>query len=230
MQLKEYLKLAQLNIDIDILDQPVINFIQAFHAAADENELTNDEDRLYGYEVPKISSDGSCSIPNMPDPEYYDLADILGGRNQITTHKLAILNALVNLAARAMSVDWLGIYQKRTKTDGSHVLVKLAYWGAISRAEFPLTQAFAAQSNNSTVGMNGAATIINDIPKYLESGGPYYNCDPRVKAEACMPLFGPKTSHIAGIVDAEAWQGDFFSNQTLAPLLALCMVVPAFLV
>jgi len=43
-------------------------------------------------------------------------------------------------------------------------------------------------------------------------------------------LFGRKTSHIAGIIDAEAWQGDFFSNQTLAPLLALCMVVPAFLV
>lgn len=230
MQLKEYLRLAQLNLDIDILDQPVTDFIQAFHAAADENEPTHDEDTLYGYEVPKVTPDGSCSLPNTSDSEYYDLADILGGRSRTTTDKLAVLNAMVNLAAGAMSVDWLGIYQKCAKPDGSHVLVKLAYRGAISRAEFPLTQAFAAQSNNSTVGMNGVAKIIDDIPKYIESGGPYYNCDPRVKAEACMPLFSPKTRRVVGIIDAEAWKEDFFSKRALAPLLALCVVVPAFFI
>ncbi|UCD32434.1 MAG: hypothetical protein JSV38_00580 [Desulfobacterales bacterium] len=187
MQLKHYLTSARLNLDIDMLHQPVTNYIQTLHAAVAKTNSANDEARLYVYKVPKVSPDGSCSISNMPDFEHYDLADILGGRNPITTDKLAILNALVNLTAGAMSVDWLGIYQKRAKPDGSHVLVKLAYRGAVSRAEFSLTPAFATQSNNSMVGMNGEAKIINDIPKYIASDGPYYNCDSRVKAEACMP-------------------------------------------
>jgi putative methionine-R-sulfoxide reductase with GAF domain len=78
--------------------------------------------------------------------------------------------------------------------------------------------------------MDGVARIINDIPEYIKAGGPYYNCDSRVKAEACLPLFARSPSRIVGIVDAEAWQTDFFSNKTFAPLLALCIVVPEFLI
>ncbi|MFC1814234.1 GAF domain-containing protein [Thermodesulfobacteriota bacterium] len=154
----------------------------------------------------------------------------MGGRNPDTTNQLARLNALVTRIAEAMSVDWLGIYQRRTKKDGSDVLVKLAYHGAKSRAEFPLNEAFAAQSNNSTVGLTGEGRIINNIPEYINSGGPYYNCDPRVKAEACLPLFSRGPKAVVGIVDAEAWHTDFFSTKTLAPLLALCIVLPEFLI
>ena len=230
IQLETYVQLAQLDLDGDRLNQPVTAHIQAFLAAAHENIQTKREDRLYCYEVPKITSNGACSILSTPDPETYDLTDIIGGRSQRTTRKLGILNTMVDSAVVAMSVDWLGIYQSRTKEDSSRVLVKLAYWGAMSRAEFPLTEEFAAQSNNSTVGISGTAKIINDIPQYVESGGPYYNCDSRVKAEACMPLFSRETGHIVGIIDAEAWRTGFFSDQTLAPLLALCMVVPEFLI
>lgn len=230
MQLKQYLKLAQLQLYSDVFDKSVTNYIHEFHGVASKDIPIDNETTLYSYEIPKISLDGSCSIFNTPDSEYYDLAEILGGRNQNTTHKLAILNKLVTQTAIAMSVDWLGVYQRRTKHDGSDVLVKLAYWGALSRAEFPLTEEFAAQSNNSTVGMNGVARIINDIPEYIKAGGPYYNCDSRVKAEACLPLFARSPSRIVGIVDAEAWQTDFFSNKIFAPLLALCIVVPEFLI
>lgn len=230
MQLKQYLKLAQIELDSDVLDQSVTNYIHEFHGIASKDIPIGKEAILYSYEVPKIIPNGSCSIFNTPDTEYYDLTEILGGRNQNTTRKLAILNKLVTQTAIAMSVDWLGIYQRRTKYDGSDLLVKLAYRGALSRAEFPLTEEFAAQSNNSTVGMNGVARIINDITEYIKVGEPYYNCDPRVKAEACLPLFARSSNRIEGIVDAESWQTDFFSNQTIAPLLALCIVVPEFLI
>ena len=230
IRLEIYLKLAQLDLDGDGLDRSVADYVRKFLAATHENIPTRREDKLYVYEVPKVSSNGTCSISSTPALETYDLTDIIGGRTQRTTRKLDILNSMVNSAAAAMSVDWLGIYQTFAKQDGSRVLVKLAYHGAVSRAEFPLTEEFAAQSNNSTVGMSGTAKIINDIPKYVESGGPYYNCDSRVKAEACMPLFSRETGHIVGIIDAEAWRTGFFSDQTLAPLLALCMVVPEFLI
>jgi putative methionine-R-sulfoxide reductase with GAF domain len=230
MPLKQYIQLAQLDLDMDELAVPVADFIKKYRKIAAENIPPKNEASLYSYEVPGLSPDGSCAMPDASDPEYYDVSEILGGRNPNTTDQLARLNALITLTAEAMSVDWLGIYQRRTKQDGSDVLVKLAYHGAKSRAEFPLNEAFAARSNNSSVGLTGEGRIINNIPEYINSGGPYYNCDPRVKAEACLPLFSRGPKAVAGIVDAEAWHTDFFSTKTLAPLLALCIVAPEFLI
>lgn len=230
MQLKQYMQLAQLDFDMGELAVPVADFTNKYRKVAAENTFPKNGASLYSYEVPGLGPDGSCAIPDAADSEHYDLSEILGGRNPETTNRLAGLNTLVTLTAEAMSVDWLGIYQRRTKQDGSEVLVKLAYHGAKSRAEFPLNEAFAAQSNNSTVGLTGVGRIINNIPEYIHSGGPYYNCDPRVKAEACLPLFSWSTKAVVGIIDAEAWHTDFFSSKTLAPLLALCIVTPEFLI
>jgi L-methionine (R)-S-oxide reductase len=229
MPLKQYSQLARLDLDMEELAVPVADLIKKFRKIATENIPPKNEASLYSYEVPGLSPDGSCAIPDASDPEHYNLSEILGGRNPGTTAQLARLNALVTFAAGSMSVDWLGIYQRRTKQDGSDVLVKLAYHGAKSRAEFPLNEAFAAQSNNSTVGLTGEGKIINNIPEYINSGGPYYNCDPRVKAEACLPLFSRGQKAVVGIIDAEAWHTGFFSTKTLAPLLALCIVAPEFL-
>lgn len=230
MELDKYLQLAQLHLDSNVLAKSVADYMDEFRLVADGDIPSGNEDMLYSYKVPRLSPDGSCAISDTADPESYDLSKILGGRSPDTTPRLAILNELVNHAAGAMSVDWLGIYQRLTKNDGSDVLVKLAYYGAMSRAEFPLNEEFAAQSNNSTVGMTGAARIINDIPEYIKSNGPYYSCDRRVKAEACLPLFAPNSITIVGIIDAEAWRTDFFTNKTLALLLALCIVTPDFLI
>ena len=46
---------------------------------------------------------------------------------------------------------------------GIPVLVKLAYVGRPSRAEFPLTKEFAEKSTNSTVGLTGRATVIASL-------------------------------------------------------------------
>ena len=78
--------------------------------------------------------------------------------------------------------------------------------------------------------MSGIGLIINNIAKYIDAGGPYYNCDTRVKAEACLPLLTFNPSHIVGIIDAEAWHTNYFSSASLAPLLALCLVAPEFLI
>ncbi|MBU2225276.1 MAG: hypothetical protein KKB00_14700, partial [Gammaproteobacteria bacterium] len=108
---------------------------------------------------------------------------------------------------------------------GETVLVKLSYFGAPSRAEFPLTTEFAAISNNSTVGLSGKARIINDVPAYLQQGGEYYTCDPKVLAEACIPLYD-EAGQVVGIIDSEAFQTQLFEGDELALLIATAITVP----
>jgi putative methionine-R-sulfoxide reductase with GAF domain len=142
---------------------------------------------------------------------------------------LAVLKDLLNHVAQVTGVNWLGMYQARTKADGEQVLVKLAYQGALSLPEFPLTPGWATRSNNSAVGLSGTARVINDVRAYVRAGGSYYTCDPKVLAEACLPLFTSGSREVIGIIDAEAWRKDFFTDDTLAPLLALCVLAPEWL-
>ena len=123
---------------------------------------------------------------------------------------------------------WFGIYQARQNPAGEAVLVKLSYFGAPSRAEFPLTAEFAAISNNSTVGLSGKARVINSVASYLQQGGEYYTCDPKVQAEACLPLYA-QSGRILGIVDAEDFQPEVFNPQALALLVAVCLTIPDYL-
>ena len=111
---------------------------------------------------------------------------------------------------------------------GEPVLVKLAYYGAASRAEFPLSSEFAKISNNSTVGLTGKAKVINDVAAYLGTGGEYYTCDPKVQAEACLPLYN-QSGKIIGIVDAEDFNKNVFTADAMALLVAVCLTVPAYL-
>src|SRR6202008_281064 len=98
---------------------------------------------LYTYPVPMLTEDGTCSIVNEMAPAPYDLTAILGGRSDQTTRRLALLERLVECAQETTGADWVGIYQRRTNAAGIPVLVKLAYVGRPSRAEFPLTAEFA---------------------------------------------------------------------------------------
>ena len=74
-----------------------------------------------------------------------------------------------------------------------------------------------------------SGTVINNVEQYLAAGGEYYTCDPKVKAEACLPLFNAQQQCI-GIVDGEAFNTDFFDKATLALLIACCIKIPHFLV
>jgi L-methionine (R)-S-oxide reductase len=184
-------------------------------------------DRLYLYRVPQMSADGSCSIHHELNPVPYDVAPALGGRSIGASMSLMTLDALVSAVHLKVMTDWLGIYQARAVAAG-RALVKLAYRGLESRAEFPLTEAFAQTSNNSAVGLTGKPRLIQDLHSHRESGGAYYECDPKIQSEFCLPLFNSAFETV-GIIDAESTKPSHFTNERLALLTALAIEVPKHL-
>jgi L-methionine (R)-S-oxide reductase len=183
---------------------------------------------LYTYSVPLLTENGACSVANALAPVPYDLASILGGRSEQTTRRLALLERLVERVQETTGSDWVGIYQRRTNPAGTPVLVKLAYVGLASRAEFPLTEEFAQRSTNSTVGLTGRAHVIDDVAKHVEAGGGFYVCDEGIQSEACVPILGGDNG-VGGIVDAEAKPKGFFGADRLTVLAAAALVAPAVL-
>ena len=137
--------------------------------AMGEKVDVGDGGSLYTYPVPMMTEDGTCSVVDQMAPVPYDLAPILGGLSDQTTRRLALLERLVERAQETTGADWVGIYQRRRNSAGVEVLVKVAYVGRPSRAEFPLTHEFAQRSTNSTVGLTGRATVIDDVGKHVEA-------------------------------------------------------------
>lgn len=181
----------------------------------------------WSYQVPELGEGGACSLFGQLAEEPYDLAATLG-QSEATAAALSQLTAVVQNYQQSNDSDWFGIYQKRQNPQGETVLVKLAYFGAASRAEFPLTAEFAQISNNSTVGLTGKAKVINDVTAYLTAGGEYYTCDPKVLSEACLPLLNTK-GELAGIIDAEAFKRQAYHTDALVRLVAICLVLPDLL-
>ena len=180
------------------------------------------------YRVPELGEGGACSLFGQLADEPYDLTAILGGQTDVNQRALTQLSLITAFYRQHSGLDWFGIYQARPNMSGDNVLVKLAYYGAASRAEFPLNATFAQISNNSTVGLSGKAKVINDVAAYLGSGGEYYTCDPKVQAEACLPLFD-QSGKICGIVDAEDFNKNVFTADAMALLVAVCLTIPAYL-
>jgi len=183
---------------------------------------------LYSYPVPMLTEDGACSIVDQLAPVPYDLGAILGGRNEQTTRRLALLGRLVERTRETTGADWVGVYQRRPNAAGVPVLVKVSYVGRPSRAEFPLTHEFALRSTNATVGLTGRSTVIDDVSRHVEAGGGFYVCDDGVQSEACVPILVPGCE-VAGIVDAEAKPRGFFGAERLAVVAALALVAAAVL-
>jgi len=202
--------------------------IRDFMEAMGEKVAIGDPASLYTYQVPMLTEDGSCSIVDQLAPVPYDLAGILGGRTEQNTRRLALMERLVERAQETTGADWIGIYQRRRNPAGLEVLVKLSYVGRPSRAEFPLTTEFAERSTNSTVGLTGRATVIDDVSKHVESGGGFYVCDDGVQSEACVPVLDA-ARQVIGIVDAEAKPKGFFGAERLAVIAALAIAAPAVL-
>lgn len=183
----------------------------------------------YSYLVPKLSEDGTCSLIEELDSNPYDLSNVLGGRTAANDRFLGELDTLLVSINNQVKAGWIGIYKRFDSTSDSK-LVKLVYQGIPSRAEFPLTKEFAANSNNSTVGMTGKAVIIQDVSSYLKKGGPYYKCDGKVNSEACLPVFNKNFSKVIGIIDAESHESNFFNKEKIARLIALCIILENLLV
>ena len=186
-------------------------------------------DALYRYEVPLNSEDGSCSLIDEMDPAPYDLSRILGSENEANTRKLKLLNIMVTRANIVTGADWVGIYQRRINPVGNEVLVKLAYRGRPSRAEFPLNAEFAKGSTNSTVGLSGQATLIDDVAVHKAEGGGFYVCDDAVQSEICLPIFDPADGKVLGIIDAEASPKAFFNADRQSTIVAMALVTIALL-
>lgn len=180
------------------------------------------------YQVPELGEGGSCSLFDQLSSTPYDLAARLGGPTAGNLQLLQQVTALVKFYQQHSGSQWFGVYKKidqkidqtDTGLDGNAVLVKLAYFGAASRAEFPLTPEFAAISNNSTVGISGKGRIINNVSAYLATGGEYYTCDPKVQAEACLPILAAD-GRVLGIIDSEAFTQNIFTGAELALLVAV---------
>lgn len=185
---------------------------------------------LFSYEVPVLSPDGSCSANKGLADEPYDLREILNIRtNEDEARikpKLVKLYSIINGVQQELKADWIGIYQVAKKTNDIDVLVKLAYQGSPSRAEFPLTPEFAQLSNNSTVGISGKGIVINNIS---EHEGAYYVCDSEVNSEVCLPIYNHDLSEVIGIVDAESFKVDHFSDRNIALVAKLCFQLSDYL-
>lgn len=226
-RVQQYLVRANLDSLLDYT--PVIEkSVAAFIVALGDLPPGFADDALYSYQVPMLSDDGSCSLIEELAPQPYDLTDILGGRNEANKRKLLLLNQLVEHATQLTGADWLGIYQARQNNMANTVLVKLAYRGRPSRAEFPLNAEFAKGSTNSTVGLNGHAKVIDDVAAFTAEGGGFYVCDDAVQSETCLPIFD-EAGKIIGIIDAEASPKAFFNSDRLSNLVAMALVAPALL-
>lgn len=226
-RIRAYLRAAGLEVLVG-REGEVERAVHDLMAALEEKVDVGDGNSLYSYPVPMLSADGTCSVADELAPVPYDLGAILGGRSAQTTRRLALLERLVERAQETTGAEWIGIYQRRANPTGVPVLVKLAYVGRPSRAEFPLTKEFAAGSTNSTVGLTGRATVIDDVTRHVEGGGGFYVCDREVQSEACIPVLDGRLQ-VAGIVDAEAKPKGFFTSARLAVVAAAALVASAIL-
>ena len=209
---------------VPVIEKAIHDFIAQLSTPMDVST-----DALYRYEVPLISEDGSCSLIDEMDPSPYDLARILGGESETNTRKLKLLNIIVTRATMVTGADWIGIYQQRMNPVGNPVLVKLAYRGRPSRAEFPLNTEFAKVSTNSTVGLSGQAKLIDDVAAYTAAGGGFYVCDDAVQSEICVPILDAVDGKVIGIIDAEASPKTFFNADRQSAIVAMALVAVALL-
>jgi putative methionine-R-sulfoxide reductase with GAF domain len=181
------------------------------------------------YRVPVLTPDGTCSAGDDLASDPYDLRPILGvtpAQEKRALAGLEQLHGLIEGAQQTLHADWIGVYQKAVNAEGIPVLVKLAYQGSPSRAEFPLTEAFAELSNNSTVGLSGKGVVIRSV---AEHQGAYYVCDGNVNSEACLPIYNQDFTEVVGIVDAEAFTDGHFDGDNLATVVKLSQQLSDYL-
>lgn len=191
------------------------------HANATAPASLEEAAALCEWEVPKLSAAGSCgrTMENFSLLPIYGLSALSAEvASSAVMRRLALLHAICAQLAALCGADWLGLYRiiespaaAAPSAPGERCLVKEAYVGAPSRPFFPLTHAFAATSNNSTVAMTGAAIILPDT-RALGGDDPYYVCDARVRSELCAPILDSAGTCI-GILDAEAFAPEQFSGE-----------------
>lgn len=181
------------------------------------------------YQVPLLGEGGTCSLFGELDATPFNLSNEL---TQTELDYLPKIQSVVNWVQENTNMDWFGVYLARNNSNNERVLTKLAYYGAPSRAEFPLTEEFAPLSNNTNVGLSGEKRLINSVAEYRAEGGEYYTCDPKVNSELCWPIFSQKNAkslqhepEILGIIDAESFKEHQFDLEVQQQFEAVCAVL-----
>ena len=179
----------------------------------------------YSYSVPLLGEGGTCSLFGELDDKPFDLTQVLTEEQLTLVGQCQSISDWIQINT---NIDWFGIYLKINQ-DNSPCLTKLTYFGEPSRAQFPLSKEFATISNNSAVGLSGEKRVINDVQSYVNDGGEYYTCDPKVKSELCYPIIANKNksseqqeTDILGIIDAESFSTLCFDNDKIAFFDAIC--------
>lgn len=189
------------------------------------------------YQVPLLGEGGTCSLFGELDETPFDLSSVLS-ESQLDFVKPAQI--ICDWVKEKTNVDWFGIYLLRPDTTEQQQLTKLAYFGAPSRAEFPVNESFAQISNNSKVALTGEERVVNNVKAYVADGGEYYTCDPKVQSELCWPILstnlddknstGSNTeSKILGIIDAECFETDRFTPEIQEIFKTVCRVLSTLL-
>lgn len=222
-----YLQKSELALPTDI--QQLVNEQVAKMQSSLRNSSDKSDSELFSYPVPELGEGGSCSLFGQVADKPFDLTSVLGKPTEYSRKVLNKLHSVVDYVVDKTKLDWFGIYQTVNPANQEDKrLVKLAYEGAISRSEYPLTEQFAQISNNVQVGLSGESKVINNVSDYIEQGGAYYTCDPKVKAEACLPIYDGN-NNVIGIIDAEAFDDNFFDSRCIALLVASCVVISGLL-
>ena len=188
-----------------------------------EKYLSDDVDSVdatWSYSIPELGDEGTCSLFGHLQEKPFELSTYLKNNRDNDT-LLRKLQIVVEFIKQKTEIDWFGIYTNIESEDGPQLL-KLAYYGAPSRPLFPISEYFAANSNNTRVYMSEKGCVINDVEKYVQQGGEYYTCDPNIKSECCLPIFNIKKQCV-GIIDAESFETNYFTDDVLAILVAACL-------
>lgn len=205
-----------------------------FSENSTENDSLSDEQilKLYQYNVPTISQDGTCSNIHQLAKRPFNLSTDAYGlefsienlRKNAMTTRLIRLNAIVSKIYELTQADWIGIY-RLVVTDGSvPSLMKEAYFGEPSRALFPVTTEFAKKSTNSWVGLTGNCRIIENT-RVREEGVAYYECSNKVQSELCVPILRLEndTYQVIGIIDLESWNPCHFTSKRVLEVLKIAL-------
>jgi putative methionine-R-sulfoxide reductase with GAF domain len=231
MDLRLYLKRAGLPAVSEFDGARAGGFaLAALHAGeklARSKHETAQAESLWSYPVPELSPDGACSLGDRLSGLPFSLQSRLGPATVELTKVLLRIKAALDNLNRRIAADWLGVYL-RVEAKPTPVLVKLAYLGAPSRAEFPMSEDFAERSNNVRVALFGKAVVIPDVDAHRAAGGAFYVCDARVGSEVCLPVPSRSTGPL-GIVDAESFNKGHFGPDRVCMLAAFALqLAPIF--
>jgi putative methionine-R-sulfoxide reductase with GAF domain len=67
---------------------------------------------------------------------------------------------------------------------------------------------------------------VADVAAWQAAGGAYYECDPKVQSEVCLPVLAAD-GRVVGILDAEDARPGFFGAAEQATLAALALALSA---